>query len=295
MPAASYDNAHFTALQQVGGLPVFTNRVRHAGPARLHDHDFLEIAVVTAGAAVHGGIHGERAVGRGDCLVLHPGQWHGYAGGDCWLRNLCLPGRVFAHELAWLAADPQVAALVPPVTPPVAPSQEVLHLHLGEDDLAEVEAALERIRRLQTAPDAIRVRSEAIAQAAVALARIAAAAPRRHLATGKDAAVAGLAALLEADLARPWTLAELGRRAGLTREHLCRRFRRVHGVPPLAWLNRRRAERAAVLLLSTDAVVAEVGRQVGWADPNYCARRFRAVFGVNPAAYRSQVAAAPGG
>jgi len=60
----------------------------------------------------------------------------------------------------------------------------------------------------------------------------------------------------------------------------------VHGNPPLAWLTMRRAERAAVLLLSTDAPVAEIGRRVGWDDPNYCARRFRAAFGVNPAAYR---------
>jgi AraC family L-rhamnose operon transcriptional activator RhaR len=95
-----------------------------------------------------------------------------------------------------------------------------------------------------------------------------------------------LAAEMQADLARGWKLSELARRTGQTREHFCRRFRLVHGNPPLAWLTMRRAERAAVLLLSTDAPVAEIGRRVGWDDPNYCARRFRAAFGVNPAAYR---------
>lgn len=285
-----YAVSRLESMLPTKGVPLFVNRPWHKDPTPFHDHDFLEVAVVIGGTAVHRGIHGERAIGRGDVIVLHPGQWHGYAGcAAVQLYNLGLPVSLFAHELAWLASDPQVSALLPPLRTPAVTAQQVVHLRLADDDLAAVQAALDRILALIASPTGIRTRAESIAQAAVILARLAAAVPRRHVPANEDTAVAGLAAEMEADLARPWKLAALARQAGMSREHLCRRFRAVLGSPPLAWLTRRRAERAAVLLLSTDAPVAAIGKQVGWDDPNYCARRFRAEFGVNPATYRRRV------
>lgn len=270
------------------GLPLFSNRPRHQDPTPFHDHDFIEVAVVHGGDAVHQGIHGERPVARGDVIILHPGQWHGYLRcATIDLSNLCLPSALFAHELAWLAADPQVAALLPGRHGMAA--QEVIHLHPDAESLAAIEQAIARIQRLIHDRASLRGRSELIALTAAILSRLSVDLGRRHVATPEDDPVLAVAAEMAGELARPWKLSELASRSGMTREHLCRRFRRVHGSPPLAWLTARRAERAAVLLLSTDAPVAVIGRQVGWDDPNYCARRFRAAFGVNPAAYRRRV------
>jgi AraC family L-rhamnose operon transcriptional activator RhaR len=270
------------------GLPLFSNRPRHQDPTPFHDHDFLELAVVHAGDAVHQGIHGERPISRGDVVVLHPGQWHGYA--RCLtldLTNLCVPTALFTHELAWLAADPLVAALLP--ARGAASVQEVIHVHADEVAMAAIEPACARLYELVESRAGVKARAEMIALVAVIIARLAGLAGRRHVPSHDDDVVLAIASKMSADLARPWKLSELARRAGMTREHFCRRFRRVHGTPPLTWLTARRAERAAVLLLSTDAAVADVGRRVGWDDPNYCARRFRAAFGVNPAAYRRRV------
>jgi AraC-like DNA-binding protein len=270
------------------GLPLMSNRPRHQDPTPFHDHDFVEIAVVHGGDAVHQGIHGERPIARGDVIVLHPGQWHGYA--RCLtldLTNVCVPAALFTHELAWLAGDPLVAALLPARGASIA--QEVIHLHADDAAMAAIEPACTRLRELVDSRAGVRLRAEMIALLAAVLARLAGLAGRRHVPSHDDDGVLAIASEMSADLARPWKLAELAHRAGMTREHLCRRFRKVHGSPPLAWLTARRAERAAVLLLSTDAAVAEVGRRVGWDDPNYCARRFRAAFGVNPAAYRRRV------
>ena len=270
------------------GLPLFANRPRHQDPTPFHDHDFLEIAVVHAGDAVHQGIHGERPVARGDVLILHPGQWHGYA--SCTtldLTNLCVPMALLAHELAWLAVDPLVAGLLPIAGGTGA--QEVVHVRADAEALAAIETACQRLRQLVDSRAGVRSRAEMISLLAAILSRLAGLAGRRHEHTAEDDTVVAIAAELSADLTRAWKLSDLAHRAGMTREHLCRRFRKVHGQPPLAWLNARRAERAAVLLLSTDAAVSDIGRRVGWDDPNYCARRFRAAFGVNPAAYRKRV------
>lgn len=272
------------------GLPLFCNRPRHQDPTPFHDHDFVEVAVVRGGAAVHRGVHGERPLARGDVIVLHPGQWHGYLRcATIDLTNLCLPTALLAAELAWLAADPRAGALLPPPGAPAA--QEPIHLRAGESDLAAIEPACDRLAELVATRGGVAARAEMIALAAAVIARLAGLGGLRREPRPGDDAVLAVAAAMAADPAWDWSLGELAARAGLTREHLCRRFRRVLGAPPLAWLTARRAERAAVLLLSTDAPVAEVGRRVGWSDPNLCARRFRAAFGLGPAAYRRRAGA----
>jgi AraC family L-rhamnose operon transcriptional activator RhaR len=269
------------------GLPLFIHHGAHLDPTPFHEHDFYELAVVMRGDALHHGIHGQRAVGRGDCLALRPGQWHGYSGCTTLdLFNLCIPVALFAHELAWLVEDAQVSALLGPLHSAGAAAQEVLHLHLDDAALDGVRAAFQRLEELMRAPDALRSRAELLALAATVLARTAAALPRRLTGAAQDLPLAALAATMAGDLARPWKLSELARRAGMTRAMLCRHFRHLHGAPPLTWLTTRRCERAAVLLLSTDQPVAAIAKEVGWEDANYCARRFRAAFGVSPVEYR---------
>jgi AraC family L-rhamnose operon transcriptional activator RhaR len=59
----------------------------------------------------------------------------------------------------------------------------------------------------------------------------------------------------------------------------------------MAHLAALRAEAAAARLLRTHDPVSLVGSAVGWGDPNYFARRFRAHFGTSPSAFRRQAAA----
>jgi AraC family L-rhamnose operon transcriptional activator RhaR len=51
----------------------------------------------------------------------------------------------------------------------------------------------------------------------------------------------------------------------------------------------------AVRLAAGRGSVSEIGRAVGWPDPNYAARRFRATYGMSPTEYRRRFAfTAPG-
>jgi AraC-like DNA-binding protein len=93
--------------------------------------------------------------------------------------------------------------------------------------------------------------------------------------------------LLEADLAEPWTLEQLGARVNLAPGYLIRLFGKSVGMSPIAYLNRIRAERAAGLLIETELPVATVGAMVGWHDPSHATRRFRSTFGLSPSQYRS--------
>jgi AraC-like DNA-binding protein len=101
-----------------------------------------------------------------------------------------------------------------------------------------------------------------------------------------DATVYQAASAMAADPAADWTVGALASSAHVSTGHFARNFRRRLGSAPMAWLAALRGERAAALLIETDLPTAEVGRLVGWADPNYASRRFRQLYGVATAAYR---------
>lgn len=102
--------------------------------------------------------------------------------------------------------------------------------------------------------------------------------------------VAEAVRMLEADPRHGWSLAELASLLAVDRYHLCRCFKAQMGLPPMAYLADYRAHLAASLLRETGWPIARVGAEVGWADANYFARRFRSHFGQSPSAYRAEPA-----
>jgi AraC family L-rhamnose operon transcriptional activator RhaR len=96
--------------------------------------------------------------------------------------------------------------------------------------------------------------------------------------------------LLEAGVARRWTLTGLAGELHLAPGYLVRLFKAATGLPPMAYLAQVRAEHAAVLLLHSDEPITGIGRAVGWPDQNYFARRFKAHYGLSATTYRKRFA-----
>ncbi|HEY0256532.1 MAG TPA: AraC family transcriptional regulator [Candidatus Methylacidiphilales bacterium] len=90
------------------------------------------------------------------------------------------------------------------------------------------------------------------------------------------------------------TLLDLARQVGLSVPHFCTEFRRHFGVPPIVYLNGRRMRVAAALLRGTGTRVGEIGRQVGYDDPYYFSKHFKAYFGVPPSVIRLSSSSAKG-
>lgn len=269
------------------GAAVHVNHPRHDGDTPLHDHDFLELALVTEGHAVHRTVRGERQVGPGDLLVIQPGQWHAYErcrGLGLW--NCCIGAAVLGRELGWAAGDPLLGQLLPVHRS----GQDVRVVHLDPEATAACAADLERVRALLLSREALTAGPEVVARVLLVLARAGRAlGAAGALAPAPHPAIERAVQAMDARLDHAWGLPELCRQTGLTRFHLVRLFRRQLGSPPMAWLNRRRVEHAAVLLLTTDLAMAEVAKRVGWADANYFSRRFRAAFATSPRVYRAQL------
>jgi AraC family L-rhamnose operon transcriptional activator RhaR len=152
---------------------------------------------------------------------------------------------------------------------------------------------LDALEAIRSTPLGHRTRAAELGHLLVALDCLAGGEPTRASDAPERQATSPLVAqakdLLEHDLAYPWTLTELSSRLYVGPFHLARQFVRSLGVPPMHYLARWRAMRAAALLAATDEPIAAVGAAVGWPDPSQFSRRFRAVFGVSPRTYRRRI------
>jgi AraC-like DNA-binding protein len=111
-------------------------------------------------------------------------------------------------------------------------------------------------------------------------------APAWHRA-GSDPVLGPALRLLEDDLARPWTLANLAAEVGVSRAGLARRFSTILGEPAMAYLTTMRLDLAADLLREPDMTIAAVARQVGYGSPFALSAAFKRVRGVSPAQHRA--------
>ncbi len=272
-----------------GTLPVHAFLAHHDAEVRPHDHEFVEIVLVQSGSAVHRMPGGAIPLRRGDVVALRPGVWHGYEQvRKLAIWNCCFGPELLQRELAWTLED---AVLGPVLWGPRDRTGGAICFSLEPAGVRLCQQRLEDLHVL--ARRRAGGRAAAIGRLLIYLDALA-----RH--TRKGGAlpsrdfpprVVQTIRLLEGDLARPWSMDELAERNGVDPAYLTRQFTRALGTAPIAYLARRRAERAAVLLLQTRQSIGHIAAAVGWEDPVYFARRFRGHYGMTASAYRSRFGA----
>lgn len=102
----------------------------------------------------------------------------------------------------------------------------------------------------------------------------------------RDPVVGRALALLHAQPARDWTLADLAHEAGASRSVLAERFTHFVGHPPMLYLTRWRMQLAASRLAAAVVPVSAVASEVGYLSEAAFNRAFKKVTGVTPAAWR---------
>jgi AraC-like DNA-binding protein len=77
--------------------------------------------------------------------------------------------------------------------------------------------------------------------------------------------------------------------AGLSRFHFCRAFKESTGPSPHVWLRQHRLDQAMNLLSDTDASIAQVAAELGFASQTAFAAAFRRLSGKTPSEWRRRV------
>ncbi|MGN8186209.1 AraC family transcriptional regulator [Burkholderia sp. 22088] len=91
---------------------------------------------------------------------------------------------------------------------------------------------------------------------------------------------------LAADLTCTVTLDEVAQAAGLSPFHAARLFTRTNGMPPHAWRNQLRLQRA-LAPLRAGVPVADVAAASGFVDQSHFTRHFKRMFGVPPGRWQA--------
>ncbi|MEE1752929.1 GlxA family transcriptional regulator [Streptomyces sp. SP18CS02] len=103
---------------------------------------------------------------------------------------------------------------------------------------------------------------------------------------GEDERLAEVLAWARAHLHRPLPVAELARRALMSRRSFARRFAAATGTTPHAWILGLRLGRAEELLETTDLPIEEIARLVGYGSAAVLREQFVRRRGVPPRTYR---------
>lgn len=101
-------------------------------------------------------------------------------------------------------------------------------------------------------------------------------------------------ALMESNLNRRLTLAQMARTAGLSASRFRHKFKAEIGVTPTIYLQHIRLEMAKALLASNSLSVKEVKAQIGIQSDSYFTHRFKKAFGQTPSRLRSVSISEPG-
>lgn len=107
---------------------------------------------------------------------------------------------------------------------------------------------------------------------------------------GHEAAIAAIRHLVEIDPLAERDFDALARDHGLSPTHFRRLWNTALGVPPARYRSELLLRRACRELVETRRPIAGIARDLGFADPLYFSRRFRAFTGTSPRAYREAYA-----
>lgn len=211
-------------------------------------------------------IDGQRIdVGAGSALIIPPYVPHTYRAdaADPW-------------TIWWLhAAGRDVPALLEPILPDR--TVEIGDLYRATSTMSHL---VESLSRDETEPNLIM----AAGLAWSLLAQLAA--DKLAGSHGQAEPVRAAQDHLREHFADPVRVADLARLAGLSPSHFAALFRRATGSGVIEYVKRLRMSRARELLVTGSAPIRDIAGAVGYDDPFYFSRQFRAVHGCSPTTYR---------
>ena len=100
--------------------------------------------------------------------------------------------------------------------------------------------------------------------------------------------VARVLRYLETAYDDPVSPSSLARKAGMPAARFARIIRRIHGISPMQLITKTRITVGSRLLCETDASIAQIALDCGFADHSAFTRTFRAVTGTSPTEHRRQ-------
>jgi AraC-like DNA-binding protein/quercetin dioxygenase-like cupin family protein len=278
-PASSYHGADFFVDPEI---PLRVIHVESSPPFPLHSHDFHELVVICGGRGLHLYEGGSVELGRGDAFLIPRGMSHGYAASE----DLDYVNVVYDAEALFGG--------VPPVGTrdsfdPSEGRSDGRPLGLSAFGFREILGLINRMDQeilLGRFGHRMMVRG-LFWEIWCLLARECSDSDEEGPADPRSR-VKRVMGYLEREGGPDVPVSDMASEAGMSVRNFHRVFRDVAGMPPSAYINGIRIERAKSLLLETDMTVTQIAGLVGYDDSNYFTELFKNTEGVSPGRFRKR-------
>jgi AraC-like DNA-binding protein len=239
-----------------------------------HWHDTYVVPVIERGAQIYYYCGGEHLAGPGTIAVINPGEVHTArrATDAGWAYRAFYPSQAFLQGLA----DGLMDGKAPTVYLPNRP--------LHDPELAK--SLLCAHRMLEEGSDELHAESELIDAFVLLLRRHAGLDQRSPQSTRDRRRVRLMQEILREHIDHALSLTNLASAVGISPHHAAQIFARETGIPPHAWRNQLRLERA-VRMLRDRTPVADVAAACGYTDQSHFTRHFRNAYGAPPGRWQA--------
>jgi AraC-like DNA-binding protein len=262
------DSARYWRTPLLPGADLLTAEY-HDHEFAPHWHDAYTIPVIVAGAEGYRYRGADYVAEAGSVPIINPGELHtGSKAVEAGWRY-----RVMYAPVDFIQALANELSGSPQALPWFAPGV------IRDADLATRLAGAHRL--LETGSDPLAAEAAMLDALSTLLVRYAQTQPEPSRVAADDARVAIMKERLTGDLTEALTLADVAGVAGLSPFHAARLFTRTTGLPPHAWRNQVRLQRA-LAPLRAGVSVTDVAAASGFTDQSHFTRHFRRMFGVPP-------------
>lgn len=286
-------------------FPMLAQRLEISHASERHTHDFLELAFILRGRAVHTCKLGTERLSAGSVVLTGIGAWHSYVpdpmvsvvvlrigqslleGTLAWCSTLDGIGPIFEStidesaesKIAVGQLDPFAISIISPalydlaqVRPTARGSMFYRISRFFEvlHGVHDVWATTVRTPSIDCEPD----RGELLLE------------PQRNRVIRAEVRKAG--ALMRANLAEPPSIDSLAHTVGLSTSQLERIFAADLGLSPTAYLVELRFKEFTRLLRETRSTITDAASKVGWQSASHAGELFRRRTGMTPTQYRRE-------
>jgi len=258
-----------------------------------HNHEFYEISIVREGRAIHHTDWGENEVNAGSIIIVPPGLVHAFTDLQAFVQtNIYYQSEWLSRDLKMLLRQDGLVPLFLAADLFNQPAyQRITLLSLDEYSLACC------VHEMRDICGGLSSRSPSLLLVEVCFLKLLIILSRAY--GLEECSVRTLPfrpeiwAVVEEmeDSLLSYTVFSLNacaRRLCVSTRHLSLLFLRDVGLRPREYFQRRRAQHAARLLLTSNGSVTEIAHLLGYTDSAHFCNQFKLLYGASPKAYRQR-------
>lgn len=266
-----------------GGFPLTVLRMNPQESETFHFHEFMELVFIESGQGIHFTITESYPIAAGDVFVIQNHDAHGYSN----TNNLRLINVLFyPDKLALPLNELDDLRGYHAMFETKRRSREFYglksHLRLDLKQLTYITDLIDSLEKnLKNKEPGFSFMAKALLMQLVCF--LSRCYEKRQTLTREPLErISRTIAFIEANYAKPISLAELSTLAHMSLSKLYRDFKSATGFSPKEYLIRLRVMHSTELLRQGRLNVTETAFQAGFNDSNYFSRQFRKVMGVSP-------------